>query len=227
MEQDIEKFISDPTRQELELQPLPNSYLRLAAHRIAQHYSLQSVAVADNISPDGSNSRIFLRRTSSCRFPPIRLADIPVNLPKEEDSSMIKVAIKQRPQKYAQNAGSSGAFASSRGNQSKSVEERKEEYNRARARIFSGNEWITESDCAVTESSFRGSPEEKPALEPSGIVTVNQGSSRNRTETEASMNRYRVGSRVAIFRDHKLDRNDPDYDRNYDRCWKDSPAVIF
>ncbi|KAE8702118.1 Detected protein of confused Function [Hibiscus syriacus] len=72
MEQDVEKFIRDPTQQQFEFQQLPTSYLRLAAHRIAQHYSLQSMASSD------------------------RLADIPVNLP-SEDPGVVKVAIKQRP----------------------------------------------------------------------------------------------------------------------------------
>lgn len=236
MEQEIEKFIRDPTQQQLELQPQPNSYLRLAAHRIAQHYSLQSIAMPDNSSPDGSSSRIFLHKTSLCRFPPIRLADIPVNLPKEEGTTMVKVAIKRRPQKYSQNASSADAH-SSKMNQLKSVEERKEEYNRARARIFSSisgnsNDVKAEGDVALTDV-FQHSPvvssqsEEKPVYEPTGL-NIGQGSSeslggnsrssRGKTENEPTINRYKVGNRVAIFRDREMDRKDPDYDRNYDRC---------
>ncbi|CAA6671206.1 unnamed protein product [Spirodela intermedia] len=235
MEQEIEKFIRDPTQQQLELQPQPNSYLRLAAHRIAQHYSLQSIAMPDNSSPDGSSSRIFLHKTSLCRFPPIRLADIPVNLPKEEGSNMVKVAIKRRPHKYSQNAGSADAH-SSKMNQLKSVEERKEEYNRARARIFSSisgsnNDGRADEDIALTDV-FQHSPmvssqsEEKPVYEPTGL-NIGQGSneslggssrsSRGKTENEPTINRYKVGNRVAIFRDREMDRKDPDYDRNYDR----------
>ncbi|KAF9610209.1 hypothetical protein IFM89_021147, partial [Coptis chinensis] len=42
LEQDIEKFIHDPAQQQL-FQQLPTSYLRLAAHRVSQHYCLQSM----------------------------------------------------------------------------------------------------------------------------------------------------------------------------------------
>ena len=82
MEQEILKFIHDPSRTEYEFNGLPTSYLRLAAHRLAQHYFLQSIAIPDNSLPDGTGSRIILRKTTfDCRLPAVRLADIPVNLP--------------------------------------------------------------------------------------------------------------------------------------------------
>ena len=82
MEQEILKFIHDPSRTEYEFNGIPTSYLRLAAHRLAQHYFLQSIAIPDNSLPDGTGSRIILRKTTfDCRLPAVRLADIPVNLP--------------------------------------------------------------------------------------------------------------------------------------------------
>ncbi|XP_068664210.1 uncharacterized protein [Aristolochia californica] len=138
MEQDVLKFICDPTQQQMEFPQLPTSYLRLAAHRVAQHYYLQSMVISDPTLPDGSGARILVRKTSECRLPLIRLADIPVNLSQEDSSSVIKVAIKQRPQKRSQMAHGTNA-SSSKASFAKSVEERKEEYNKARARIFSSS----------------------------------------------------------------------------------------
>nr|DAD48581.1 TPA_asm: hypothetical protein HUJ06_018518 [Nelumbo nucifera] len=236
MEQDVEKFIRDPTQQQMEFQQLPTSYLRLAAHRVAQHYSLQSMVILDNNLPDGSGSRIVVRKTSECRRPLIRLSDIPVNLPQEDSSSGIKVAIKQRPQKRSQTVNSVNPHTS-RANFSKSVEERKEEYNRARARIFSSNSsgsssaaGKTESELTVQDSVLQCSLgsmklEEKSIAE---VPEVNLGrnlvdsttgstrSSRSRTEKEP-IGRHKTNSRVAIFRDREVDRKDPDYDRNYER----------
>ncbi|PWZ24976.1 Polyadenylate-binding protein 1 [Zea mays] len=138
MEQEILKFIHDPSRTEYEFNGLPTSYLRLAAHHLAQHYFLQSIDIPDNSLPDGTGSRIILRKTTfDCRLPAVRLADIPVNLP-QEDISMARVAIKQRPQKNFHGMNSSSAH-SSRDNLQKSVKERKEEYNKARARIFNNS----------------------------------------------------------------------------------------
>ncbi|XP_059628425.1 uncharacterized protein LOC132271155 [Cornus florida] len=241
MEQDVEKFIRDPTQQQLEFQQLPTSYLRLAAHRVAQHYSLQSMVLLDSNFPDGSGSRIIVRKTSDYRLPLIRLADIPVNLPTEE-SGAVKVAIKQRPQKRSQIVINSNA-QSSKSNSSKSVEERKEEYNRARARIFNSSTGSfsggaigkLESEPRTQDSFQHGSlgiskMEEKPV--PGGpdvnigrgLIDSSAGSSRSarsRTEKEpvpvpVPVGRFRTNNR-AIFRDREVDRKDPDYDRNYDR----------
>uniref|UniRef100_M1D9F8 R3h domain containing protein n=1 Tax=Solanum tuberosum TaxID=4113 RepID=M1D9F8_SOLTU len=75
MEQDVEKFIKDPGQQQMEFQPLPTSYFRLAAHCVAQHYSLQSMVLLDNSLPDGSGPKIL------------------VNMP-QGDTGVVKVAIK-------------------------------------------------------------------------------------------------------------------------------------
>lgn len=241
MEQDVERFIRDPTQQQLEFQQLPTSYLRLAAHRVAQHYLLQSMVLLDNNLPDGSGSRIIVRKTSECRLPLIRLADIPVSLP-SEDSGVVKVAIKQRPQKRSQIVNSSNSN-SLKTNNSKSVEERKEEYNRARARIFNCSSFS--SGASVKQEVASGKQEGEQRLQDgsqhgslgvskveekfsSGILDINSGrglidsstsssrSSRTRTEKEP-IGRYKPNNRVAIFRDREVDRKDPDYDRSYDR----------
>lgn len=235
MEQDVEKFIRDPARQQLEFQQLPTSYLRLAAHRVAQHYSLQSMVLLDNSLPDGSGSKIIVRKTPECCLPAIRLADIPVNLSTEENSS-VKVAIKQRPQKRSQVARDANANSSKSGG-SKSVEERKEEYNKARARIFnsssnSGSHAGGKVDADPRpQDSYRGplvaaKVEEKmisgvPDTNFSrGLIDCSTSSSRisrSRTDKELPSRQYRPNSRVAIFRDREIDSKDPDYDRNYDR----------
>ncbi|XP_047307309.1 cAMP-regulated phosphoprotein 21-like [Impatiens glandulifera] len=221
MEQDVEKFILDRTQQQMEFQQLPTSYLRLAAHRVAQHYSLQSMVLLDNNLPDSSGSRIIVRKTSESRLPLIRLADIPVNLPTEE-SDVLKVAIKQRPQRRSQ-VGNSANMHSMKNN-SKTVEERKEEYNRARARIFN-------SSSSNGGTSVRPETEQKPhdnlqhgssglpkvdvpvRVESSGWDFVDSSASRSRSDNDLS----KANSRVAIFRDRDNERRDPDYDRHYER----------
>jgi hypothetical protein len=162
IEQDVLNLIQDPNQQQIEFNQLPTSYLRLAAHRVAQHYSLQSMVLMDNNSlPDGSGSTIIVRKTAECKLPVIRLADIPVKLP-SENNAVMKVAIKTRPQKQSQvhnNANSN----SGKKNSSKSMEERKEEYNRARARIFNSTDnggtvgGKPECETRQQDNSFNGS----------------------------------------------------------------------
>ncbi|KAK8662200.1 hypothetical protein V6N13_091787 [Hibiscus sabdariffa] len=193
-----------------------------------------SMVLLDNNLPDGSGSRIIVCKTSECRLPRIRLADIPVNLP-SEDPGVVKVAIKQRPQKRSQLANNSNSN-STKSNSSKSVEERKEEYNRARARIFNSNSSSSgpsgkpASEPRLQDVSYYGSSV-MPNMEErsvsmvsdvnsgSGLIDYSSSSSRSarsRTEKEP-IGRSKPHNRVAIFRDRETDRKDPDYDRNYDR----------
>ncbi|KAG5237864.1 R3H domain-containing protein [Salix suchowensis] len=232
MEQDVEKFIRDPDQQQLEFQQLPTSYLRLAAHRVAQHYSLQSMVLLDNSLPDGSGSRIIVRKTSDCSLPLIRLADIPLSLP-SEDGDVIKVAIKQRPQKRSQINNNSNSMKS---NSSKSVEERKEEYNRARARIFNSSSSSSDSsgkpegEPRLQDGSQHGSVGMSKLEDKSAPAISDLNSGRGLIESSASsgrsakariekepIGRYRPNNKVAIFRDREVERKDPDYDRSYDR----------
>ncbi|CAN6452489.1 unnamed protein product [Victoria cruziana] len=233
MEQDVEKFVRDPRQQQLEFQQLPTSYLRLAAHRIAQHYYLQSMVVLDNNLADSSGSKIVLRKIPGSRLPLVRLADIPVSLPQDDNSKVVKVAIKQRPQKLAQSFSNS-SHHTSKANYLKSVEERKEEYNKARARIFSHSNSSSslvksETDQSVPDclqhSSSLTKAEEKTLFDGSeinsgkglGESSLGGGrSNRSRSDKEIVV-RSKSNSRVAIFRDRELDRKDPDYDRSYDR----------
>ncbi|OIW13195.1 hypothetical protein TanjilG_17638 [Lupinus angustifolius] len=236
IEQEVEKFIRDPNQQQLEFEQLPTSYLRLAAHRVAQHYSLQSTVLLDNSLPDGSGSRIIVRRSSECKLPVIRLADIPVKL-SSESNAVIKVAIKQRPQKQT-HVPSNANSNSGKNSNSKSVEERKEEYSRARARIFSLSSsggtvgGKPESESRQQDNSLRGSlgvprVQDKPvsvsdASSSRGLVesSINTSRARSRTEKEPISSRYRQSNRVAIFRDREVERKDPDYDRNYESVVK-------
>ncbi|KAJ1288997.1 hypothetical protein BS78_02G132100 [Paspalum vaginatum] len=235
MEQDILKFIRDPSWTQFEFNSLPTSYLRLAAHRLAQHYFLQSIAIADNSLPDGTGSRIILRKTSSeCQLPAVRLADIQVNLPQEESTSVAKVAIKQRPQKNFHSLNSSSAH-SSRDNLQKSVEERKEEYNKARARIFNNSSSSNATDGRQVEDvTLPNTLHRSTSLELNSSNRMGQGaditlersltttstssrSNRSKIDKEPAANRNRQNNRVAIFRDRESERKDPDYDRSYDR----------
>ncbi|KAL0910444.1 hypothetical protein M5K25_021428 [Dendrobium thyrsiflorum] len=236
MEQDVIKFIRDPTQQQLEFQDLPTSYLRLAAHRIAQHYNLQSVAMPDSVMPDGSGSQIVIHKTPYCRLLPLRLADVPVSLQQEDTNSLQKIAIKQRPLKSSQTGNGPHSRLSNQ-NSMKTVEERKEEYNKARARIFSNSNDAGTSTKSEVEPSLpdilqkcplvSSNPDDSlfPETSETNLKRVMSNSSigsnrygRNRHEKEpVVVGRPKTTGRVAIFRDRELDRKDPDYDRSYDR----------
>ncbi|KAI7733521.1 hypothetical protein M8C21_014938 [Ambrosia artemisiifolia] len=226
IEQDVEKFIRDPSQQQMEFSQLPTSYLRLAAHRVAQHYSLQSTVLLDNSIPEGSGSRIIIHKISDSCLPVIRLADIPVKLPTDDSTNnVVKVAIKQRPNKKSQNVGTNSNLR--RSESLKSVEERKEEYNRARARIFCSGSSTSggkqESDSRTNEVFNHGALKAEEVYSSTGMdMSSGRGSvtgtgSTSRIRLEEPIGRPRNNSKVAIFRDREVEKKDPDYDRSYDR----------
>ncbi|CAN8298151.1 unnamed protein product [Cochlearia groenlandica] len=204
MELDIQKFFQSPDQQQFEFLPLPTSYLRLVAHRVAQHYGLFTT-VLDSGDLDGSGNRILVNKTVESRYPYVCLSEIPVKQPEINGRPQgFKIAIKPRPKK---GSGGVGSGSGAEKNLLRSVEERKEEYERARARIFN-------SPCSSDseDSSTRATPIE--------TKHNNRYQSRDNTENLVDVQRNGVRresgrtSRVAIIRDREKDRYDPDYDRN-------------
>ncbi|KAK9069285.1 hypothetical protein SSX86_013401 [Deinandra increscens subsp. villosa] len=198
MELDIQKFIQNSEKQQFEFQHFPTSYLRLAAHRVAQHYGLQTM-VLDNFS-DGQGPRILVKRLAETKQPAVCLSDIPAKLSENDKHGHAKIVLKPRPK-----LSSDGTNAGMKSNSIKTVEERKEDYDRARARIFS-----PQSEGAP----FRTSSDGKSLGNSSG--DENEGLNNSIIDGNTS--------RVAILRDREKDLTDPDYDRSYDRYMRNLPA---
>ncbi|XP_010504574.1 PREDICTED: R3H domain-containing protein 1 [Camelina sativa] len=213
MELDVQRFLQNPEQQQFEFQHFPTSYLRLAAHRVANHYGL-ATAVLDS-GADGNENRILVTKTAESRFPAVRLSEIPVAKPSENGKfERMKVSIKTRPSKGSEfGAGE----LEKRCGPLRSVEERKEEYERARERIFSGLPGLT-CDDSSSETQVYG-----------------RNMSLNRDDKQESKNAYVEAernlslresgptSRVAVFRDIVKDRFDPDYDRRHERYIRSLP----
>jgi len=205
MELDIQRFMQNSDQHQFEFQHLPTSYLRCAAHRVAQHYGLQTLAL-DN-AMDGFTSRVIARKTPESRYPATCLSDIPMKQPESGKTEPVKFVIRPRPNQAslcdATETGSGRRLL-------RTVEERKEEYDKARARIFSAP----------------SSPEVK---DPSSMVATDVRSlCSNRDEPEYDKivpnvdEHEKIGmkdaaSTIAIFRDREKDLSDPDYNRSYDR----------
>ncbi|CAN6360102.1 unnamed protein product, partial [Urochloa humidicola] len=207
MELDIQKFLQNPQLQEFEFQNFPTSYLRCAAHRVAQHYGLETT-VADSLV-DGSVSRIVARKTPETRYPPIALSEVPSKQARNdhEAAEKLKFVIYQRPKAFQNGA----ADAANKNGAPKTVEERTEEYNKARARIFNGS-ISADTDAASVLGTLSTGRVEPVNVEPSA--------------DEIKVSTMNNRSRVAVFKDTEKDRSDPDYDRNYKRYVR-SPVPDF
>ncbi|GAB2295623.1 hypothetical protein Dimus_029779 [Dionaea muscipula] len=208
MELDIQRFLQNPDQLQFEFPYFPTSYLRLAAHRVALHYGLQTMVLENVI--DGPGTRIMVRKTAESRYPSLSLSEVPARQSENFKHENIKIAIRPRPSRSYNEASELGIKRSA----VRTVEERKEEYDRARARIFSSPGGLSSDDTQSLESAdgkFLCSNKED-----SGHCEDPLTDSEKNKDLGSS-------SRIAIFRDREKDRSDPDYDRSYDRYSKNLP----
>ncbi|RWW76968.1 hypothetical protein BHE74_00014906 [Ensete ventricosum] len=202
MELDIQRFMQNPDQQQFEFQHLPTSYLRCAAHRVAQHFGLHTMALENAV--DGLGNRVVAKKTPDSKFPAVCLSELPAKVSENEIIEQVKIAIRPRPKIASPgDADHLGAKRSA----TRTVEKRKEEYDKARARIFSGS----------------SSPEVGGASPPisvdGGSLFLSRDVESQKTVEEFEKTNSKYGaSRMAIFRDREKDRIDPDYDRSYERC---------
>lgn len=206
MELDVQKFLKNSDQQQFEFQHFPNSYLRLAAHRVAQHYGLQTM-VQDNVL-DGLGTRIVVKKLADSRYPATCLSEIPVKQLENDKHEPIKIVMRPRPSKILSEQASGEGI---KGNSARTVEERKEEYDRARARIFSG------SSLPLSEGFMLQVPLGTKNTCLSGDENGGCKNSMIDTEKTPSFRDSGTSSQVAVFRDKEKDRTDPDYDRSYTR----------
>ncbi|CAN6481637.1 unnamed protein product [Victoria cruziana] len=205
MELDIQRFIQNAEQHQFEFQHFPTSYLRLAAHRVAQHYGLQSMVV----DIDGYGGKIVVKKTPESKFPSTCLSQIPANLPENEKADLVKIVIRPRPQK---SSPSDAADPSINTSPVRTVEERKEEYDKARARIFSSSS-VGDLENSASQSAIDGRSSCSSGDE-------NESCRSSTDDLEKSSSNKDANGRVAIFRDREKDRFDPDYDRSYHRYSK-------
>ena len=203
MELDIQRFMQNSDQHEFEFQHFPTSYLRRVAHRVAQHYGLQTFSLDNTVDGSGTlGSQIIARKTPESKFPAVCLSEIPAKQTENRIADQVKIVIRQRPGKNSL----TDRELENRKNPVRTVEERKEDYEKARARIFnSSRPTDVEDSQPLTSTDGRSFCSDRDELE-CYISTADE----NEKAREAA-------SRVAIFRDREKDRWDPDYDRSYNR----------
>ncbi|KAM7258577.1 hypothetical protein ACFE04_014318 [Oxalis oulophora] len=196
MELDIQKFLQNPDLQQFEFPHLPTSYLRLAAHRVAQHYGL--VTMVQDIGFDGMSNKIVAMKQGESKYPTICLSEIHAKNSESDKQEHVKIAIKPRP-----NKGSANESNGMKRSDVRSVEKRQEDYEKARARIFS-----------TPSSPESGNPPPQLPTEGKSLCLSRDENESWRSSMIDSETNGGTSSRVAIFRDREKDRVDPDYDRN-------------
>ncbi|XP_014843174.1 PREDICTED: cAMP-regulated phosphoprotein 21 isoform X3 [Poecilia mexicana] len=120
LEQDMTDFIF--SNSSFKKFPQMSSYHRMLVHRVAAYFGMEH-------NVDHTGKSVIINRTSNTRIPEQRFSDM-VHKDKTEDTLPLKILLKR------DNLDDQGRHHPSRERQSKSMEEREEEYQRARERIF-------------------------------------------------------------------------------------------
>ncbi|XAR48305.1 hypothetical protein NMG60_11031072 [Bertholletia excelsa] len=215
MELDIQKFLKNSDQQQFEFQHFPTSYLRLAAHRVAQHYGLLTT-VHDN-GVDGLSNRIVVKKLADIRYPAVCLSEIPAKQLENHRHEHVKIITRSKPNSNKTSLIESNETGTKH-SPMRTVEERKEDYDRARARIFSGP-CTSELDNCMSLS-----PTEWKNIHLSGDKVEGCKNLIIDLDKNLSIRDGGTSSRVAIFRDREKDLTDPDYDRSYERYVKNIPT---
>lgn len=189
---DVEKFVTSGANNIMEFPVEMTKYQRLLAHRIAQHYGLQtsSVTLARGLS------RVVAQRSEHTSIPKLKITDLKdIHCPPETTRCTTEVTIKRRqggPVSRIPNPpeGESGTGGPG---QARSVKVREQEYKAARERILG-------------RASDSGTP--------------SSGSARSQKENGADKNLQKMSDDArskAVFRNREREMQDPDYRRGTNR----------
>lgn len=137
LDQELEAFVKDTSRTRLNFPPT-SSYQRLIIHRVAQYFKIDHVV----LDAEGGKRAVCLFKTAESRVPILRFTDL-IEQPEGPPARAVKIMRRgQSDQKKTTSVPSSKVTvvsSSSKEIKDKTLEQREEEYAKARARIF-GNE---------------------------------------------------------------------------------------
>eukprot|EP01114_Cavostelium_apophysatum_P017608 TRINITY_DN5280_c0_g2_i1.p1 TRINITY_DN5280_c0_g2~~TRINITY_DN5280_c0_g2_i1.p1 ORF type:complete len:806 (+),score=200.72 TRINITY_DN5280_c0_g2_i1:286-2703(+) len=169
LDHELEKFMKDPRRNRADFPPM-SSYHRLIVHRVAQYFKLDHIVV----DLEGGKRAVALLKSPESRTPVLRFADLVEQQVEGNETANKNVKIMRRSAEGPQTGGFGGDYKSKRSNSAsggsakdRSIEEREQEYARARARIFGhdlppdGSQPSPEENTVASESS---SPESTPTM---------------------------------------------------------------
>ncbi|XP_054909758.1 cAMP-regulated phosphoprotein 21 isoform X2 [Poeciliopsis prolifica] len=128
LEQDMTDFIFSSSS--FKKFPQMSSYHRMLVHRVAAYFGMEH-------NVDHTGKSVIINRTSNTRIPDQRFSDM-VHKDKTEDTLPLKILLKR------DNSDDQGRHHPLRERQSKSMEEREEEYQKARERIFNKEQLCTQ-----------------------------------------------------------------------------------
>jgi len=211
LECDLEQFLRDPKVTRLDLPPI-GSYQRLVVHRVAQYFNLDHAV----IGPQGTKRAISLFKNPQSALPQVRLASlvpqyrepVPTNVqiqqpPPPAKSVKILPRIAKPPEPAPVEIKQQVPTKKTPKASSKTLEQREEDYAKARARIFSESEPVL--------SQVTSSPVEPPPNTPNSLSDPDLS---NQSESLQSPNSTPTSTRspspVEHLQNQNQNQNSPD-----------------
>ncbi|KAL3143822.1 hypothetical protein ABBQ32_003649 [Trebouxia sp. C0010 RCD-2024] len=208
-EADVEKFVRQGGQQDLTFDATLTGYQRLLCHRVAQYYGLDT----STIDEGEDQGKILARRTAVTAIPGVQLADVKLAADSRDQRRVEtppRVLMKTRAAAdRAARAAAAAANGEAAGHaNSRTVQEREQDYSKARARIF-----------GVQPNSDPGmSPSHSPQMHDNAMRGMMNGSRPPNVGPLGGRGRGPPGrvdqGKKAVFRNREQDLQDPDYRRS-------------
>eukprot|EP00871_Galdieria_phlegrea_P000907 jgi/Galph1/1817/GphlegSOOS_G495.1 len=244
LEETLNQFVKNESLQRLEFPP-KTAFQRRIIHRVASRYQLDNILLAADNNSKSDKRGLVLIKTKNTQIPKLLLSELSgleeksvqqhtqpakqaVQPPMETNSNVgskplfLKRNARDNTHRNFHRTWSSGGLESGGGTVIRGVTE--EEYQKARARIFSGNGTNSKLGSSTSEGENELKKEER--LE---TCDWKISCSEDTVERTVQENPPGVSSSPDALVDRELetenDVNDPDFDRSYSRWGATMPVV--
>ncbi|NXU80494.1 R3HD2 protein, partial [Oreotrochilus melanogaster] len=178
LEQEILEFISDNNNQFKKF-PQMTSYHRMLLHRVAAYFGMDH-------NVDQTGKAVIINKTSNTRIPEQRFSE---HIKDEKNAEFPQRFILKRDDTSMDRDDNQIRLPLQDGRRSKSIEEREEEYQRVRERIFareSGqNGYLTDS--RISKEAFSSSSQKRRQIFRGNRETLTRASSSRQSSTESEI----------------------------------------
>lgn len=202
----VVEYISKSSPDVLEFPPSYSNYQRLLAHRVAQHYGLQT----HTVDYEEGNGRVVARRTPDTQLLQVKLSDLAPRTPPERATLPAKI-LKRPVLDDGGRAQPGGSDTSSAQSPARTAKEREEDYNQARERII--GKPIPAEAADRSNRSGRGPTPVRGGDTGSGAGAGGSGAGGSGAGAIVGGANGSGRVRKAVFRDRDRELQDPDYRR--------------
>ncbi|KFP64927.1 R3H domain-containing protein 2, partial [Cariama cristata] len=176
LEQEILEFISDNNNQFKKF-PQMTSYHRMLLHRVAAYFGMDH-------NVDQTGKAVIINKTSNTRIPEQRFSE---HIKDEKNAEFPQRFILKRDDTSMDRDDNQIRLPLQDGRRSKSIEEREEEYQRVRERIFAREVSVDDSLARISKEGFSSSSHKRRQIFRGNRDSLNRASGSRQSSTESEI----------------------------------------